>query len=133
MRGGMVFGCAMVCLCLMLSSCSGSKAAPDVDPKSKLFAGSWQGNGIDSEGNEFAFTAKVNGLGDSQYRMLVFVAESGTEEPSHVLDGVMKQGQYIYTADEGLYVGGGQLDGETFKGFYKGPIEGNFTMQRVGD
>lgn len=42
-----------------------------------------------------------------------------THNPMHIMDGALKDGQYLYTADEGLYSGGDELE------------NGAFTMHRV--
>jgi len=95
------------------------------------FAGNWQGDGVDSEGNKFVFAAKVTALGNHKYRVLILDALDSQKEPLHVMDGVMKQGQFIYTADEGIYNGGGKLDNDIFEGYYKGPVDGTYKMWRV--
>ena len=41
--------------------------------------------------------------------------------------------KFVYTADEGEYVGGGELDEELFEGYYKGPVDGTYKMQRAND
>jgi hypothetical protein len=83
------------------------------------FAGDWQGSGADSMGNEFNFAAKVVDQGDDQYRVLILDA------------GVLEKNEYIYTADDGIYTGAGTLDSDTFEGYYKGPVDGTYVMQRV--
>lgn len=109
----------LLCGCLFLGGC----AAP--------FAGDWQGSGTDSEGNEFTFAAKVIDLGDHKYRVLVFDSLDSQKDPMHVMDGELKNNEFPYTADEREYVGSGKLDNDMFEGYYKGPVDGNFTMQRV--
>ena len=109
----------LLCTCLFLGGCA--------DP----FAGDWQGSGIDSKGNEFTFAAKVIEQGNHQYRMLVLDSLDTENEPMHVMDGVLKGNRFPYTADEGTYTGGGTLDGDTFEGYYKGPVDGTFKMKRV--
>ncbi|MBL7215069.1 MAG: hypothetical protein ISS71_05270 [Phycisphaerae bacterium] len=111
----------VVCAVLFVGSCA------NIDS----FAGNWQGSGVDSEGNAFTFAAKVIPLGEDKYRVLILDALDTAKDPMHVMDGVLKENQYEYTADEGTYVGSGQLDGEVFEGYYKGPVDGSFTMQRV--
>ena len=117
----------LLCGCLFLLSCAGLTEHRKTD----LFAGDWQGSGVDSEGNELTFAAKVTALGGKKYRMLVLDALDTMNEPMHVMDGVLKDDQFPYTADEGLYTGGGTLDGDTFKGWYNGSVDGTFQMQRV--
>ena len=109
----------LLCGCLFLGGC----AAP--------FAGDWQGSGADSEGNEFTFAAKVVDLGNQEYRVLVLESLDSPDEPLHVMDGVLEKNKYTYTADEETYTGGGTLDGNKFEGYYKGPVDGTFKMQRV--
>jgi hypothetical protein len=71
-------------------------------------------------------------LGENHYRMLVLDAIETQKEPIHVMEGVLSDGEFPYTADEELYTGGGKLDGDTFEGWCKGPVDGRFTMYRVG-
>jgi len=120
----------LLCACLFLSSCA-SPDASNGNRKIDSFSGNWQGSGMDSEENEFTFAAKVIDLGDYTYRVLILDAFDTQKDPMHVMDGVLKNNEYIYTADEGIYVGGGKLDGDTFEGYYKGPVDGTYTMQRV--
>ncbi|MHC4288829.1 MAG: hypothetical protein ACYSO4_00155 [Planctomycetota bacterium] len=107
------------CGCLFLGACG----AP--------FAGDWQGSGADSMGNEFNFAAKVVDQGDDQYRVLILDALDTQNDPLHVMDGVLEKNEYIYTADDGIYTGAGTLDSDTFEGYYKGPVDGTYVMQRV--
>lgn len=109
----------VLCGCLFLVGCS----IP--------FAGDWAGSGTDSEGNEFTFAAKVISLGEDRYRVLILDALDTEKEPMHVMDGVLIDGEFPYTADEGLYTGNGTLKGDTFEGWYKGPVDGTYTMYRV--
>ena len=120
-----------LCTSLFLSSCANSEAVSGSNRRIYPFAGNWQGSGIDSEGNEFTFAAKVIALGNRKYRVLVLDKFDTQKEPMHVMDGVMNDNKFVYTADEGEYVGGGELDNETFKGYYKGPVDGTYEMQRV--
>jgi len=117
--------------CLFLSSCTNSDAVSGGNRKIYPFVGQWQGSGIDSEGNEFTFAAKVISLGGHKYRILILDKFNTQKEPMHVMDGVMNGNKFVYTADEAEYVGGGQLDNEIFKGYYKGPVDGTYEMQRV--
>ena len=95
------------------------------------FAGSWQGSSIDSQGNEFTFAAKVIGLGDHKYRVLVLDKLDTQNKPIHVMDGVLKDNKYAYTADGGAYIGGGELDDDVFEGYYEGAVDGTYKMHRV--
>jgi hypothetical protein len=95
------------------------------------FSGNWQGNGADAEGNEFAFAAKVNDLGDNRYRILILDKLDTLNEPIHVMDGVLENNAFTYTADEGLYEGGGTLSEDLFEGYYKGPVDGTYRMWRA--
>lgn len=106
---------------LFISSCANVES----------FAGDWVGSGIDSDGNKFTFAAKVVNTVHDQYRVLILDALDTQKDPMHVMDGCLKGSQYTYTADDGLYTGGGTLAGNEFSGFYKGPIDGTFTMHRI--
>ena len=120
-----------LCASLFLSSCANSDAVSGDNRKIYPFAGNWQGSGIDSEGNEFTFAAKVIALGDHKYRVLILDKFDTQKEPMHVMDGVLKGNKFAYTADEGEYVGGGELDDEMFEGYYKGPVDGTYKMHRI--
>ena len=109
----------LLCGCLFLNACSAR------------FAGDWTGSGSDDEGNEYTFAAKVVDLGNQEYRVLVLESLDSQDEPLHVMDGVLKKNKYTYTADEETYTGGGTLSSDTFTGYYKGPVDGKFKMQRV--
>ena len=111
--------------CLFLSSCSNQNF---FSQKNYLFAGNWQGDGVDSEGNEFTFAAKVIDMGNDKFRVLVLDKLDTQQKPMHIMDGVLKNNEYTYTADEGLYTGGGKLSKEMFEGYYKGPVDGKFRM-----
>ncbi len=124
-------GILFLCVSLFLSSCANSDAVSGDNRKIYPFAGNWQGSGIDSEGNEFTFAAKVITLGDHKYRVLILDKFDTQKEPIHVMDGVLKGNKFAYTADEGEYVGGGELDDEMFEGYYKGPVDGTYKMHRV--
>ena len=119
------------CACLFLSSCVNTDAVSSGDQKNCPFTGHWQGSGIDSQGNEFNFAAKVIALGSDHYRVLILNKIDTHKEPMHVMDGVMKDNKFIYTADEGMYIGEGKLDNEIFEGYYEGPVDGTYEMQRV--
>ena len=132
--GPAIAGCiyiALLSLCLFLSSCKN----PDTDSGSNQanyqFTGNWQGNGTDSEGNPFTFYAKVSHSGDNRYRLLILDKLDTLEKPMHVMDGVLENNKFPYTADEGLYEGGGTLSEDMFEGYYKGPVDGTFTMWRI--
>jgi len=122
---------ALMSLCFFLISCTN----PDVTPEGKQanypFSGNWQGNGTDSEGNEFTFFAKVSHLGDDRYRMLILDKLDTLKKPMHIMDGVLENNQFPYTADEGLYEGGGTLSEDLFEGYYKGPVDGTYKMWRI--
>lgn len=117
-------------LCLILSSCVNSDPA-GANRRNYPFSGDWQGNGTDAEGNEFAFAAKVSYLGDDRYRILILDKLDTLNEPIHVMDGVLEDNKFTYTADEGLYEGGGRLDEDLFEGYYKGPVDGSYRMWRI--
>lgn len=109
----------LMCVGFLLSGCATE------------FAGDWAGSGVDSEGNTAEFAAKVIDLGENHYRVLVLDALDTEKKPMHVMDGVLFDGEFPYTADEGLYTGSGTLEGDTFIGYYKGPVDGTFTMHRI--
>ncbi len=121
----------ILCVSLFLSSCANPDVVSDGNRKIYPFVGDWQGNGIDSEGNEFTFAAKVTALGDHKYRILILDKFDTQKEPMHIMDGVLKGNKFVYTADEGKYVGGGELDDEMFEGYYKGPVDGTYKMHRL--
>ncbi len=120
-----------LCSFLFLSSCASSEAVSGDNRRIYPFAGNWQGDGTDSVGNGFTFAAKVIALGDHKYRVLILDKLDTQKEPMHVMDGVLKGNKFAYTADGGEYVGGGKLDDEMFKGYYKGPVDGTYKMHRV--
>jgi hypothetical protein len=119
------------CSCLFLTSCSNLNADLGANEINYQFAGDWEGNGVDSAGNEFTFAAKVIALGEDKYRMLVLDKLDTQKKPMHVMDGVLKNNKFPHTADGGVYVGGGVLDEEKFEGYYKGPYDGTYKMYRV--
>ena len=95
------------------------------------FAGDWTGSGTDSEGNAFVFAARVIALGRNKYRMLVLDSLQSQKEPMHVMEGTLTDGTYTYSADKELYQGQCTLGADTLEGYYKGPVDGTFVMQRV--
>lgn len=129
-----LLGCKVIILlvlCLISSSCVGSNPESGINPPNYPFSGDWQGNGLDAEGNEFAFAAKVSDLGNSKYRILILDKLDTLNEPIHVMDGVLENNRFTYTADEGLYEGGGTLGKDMFEGYYKGPVDGTYRMWRI--
>jgi hypothetical protein len=122
---------ALLSLCLFLSSCTNPNAHSGSHRANYIFSGNWQGHGTDSEGNEFAFVAKVSHLGDNKYRVLVLDKLDTLKEPMHIMDGVLENNEFPYTADEGLYEGGGTLSEDLFEGHYKGPVDGTYRMWRI--
>jgi hypothetical protein len=116
---------------LLLNACTNQGATSKASQDVEQFAGNWQGSGVDSEGNEFTFAAKVIALDDHQYQVLILDSIDTQNDPMHIMDGVMKNNEYTYTADEGVYTGGGKLENDTFEGFYKGPVDGTFIMHRM--
>ena len=95
------------------------------------FIGDWQGNGADAEGNGFTFFVKVSHLGDNRYRILILKELDRLEKPIHIMEGILKNDGFSYTADEGLYKGGGTLGPDLFEGYYKGPVDGTYKMWRI--
>ena len=122
---------ALLSLCLFLSSCANPGSNSGSDQANYPFIGNWQGDGTDSEGNPFAFFAKVSRLEDNRYRMLILDKLDTLNEPMHIMDGVLENNEFSYTADEGLYEGGGTLSKDLFEGYYKGPVDGTFKMWRI--
>ena len=116
-----LFAFLMLGVCLFISSCATQEP----------FAGDWIGSGADSEGNEFTFAATVTAVEDNGYVVLILDALDTDKEPMHIMKGIMENNEFVYTADEGLYRGGGELKDGVFTGFYLGPVDGTFTMQRV--
>jgi hypothetical protein len=122
---------AILSLCLFLSSCTNPGAKSGSNRANYPFSGNWQGNGTDSQGNEFAFFAKVSHLGDNNYRLLILNELDTLDKPMHIMDGVLENNKFSYTADEGLYKGGGTLSEDLFEGYYKGPVDGTYNMWRI--
>jgi hypothetical protein len=122
---------ALLSLCLVVSSCENTKNILDNDKHNFPFAGDWQGNGQDAEGNEFTFAARVTHSGDNSYRMLILDKLDTLKDPIHIMDGILEKNEFIYAADEGQYKGGGVLYQDRFEGFYKGPVDGTYTMRRI--
>ena len=124
---------ALLSLCLFLSSCTNLTANSGSNQANYSFIGNWQGNGTDSEGNAFTFFAKVGHLGDNKYRILTLRDLDTLDEPIHIMDGVLENNKFSYTADEGLYEGGGTLSEDLFEGYYKGPVDGTYKMWRINN
>lgn len=121
----------LLSLCLVLSSCMNPKNNSGSGQANYPFVGDWQGIGSDSEGNSFNFFAKVSHTGDNKYRMLILTDLDKQYEPIHVMDGILENNEFSYTSDSGLYKGDGILGEDRFKGYYKGPIDGTYTMWRI--
>jgi hypothetical protein len=118
----------LVCLGVLVCSCAG----PEKSLGGELFAGRWEGDGVDAEGNEFVFAATITETGENRYRVLI-LESFDAQDPMHVMDGVLEGGRYTYTADEGLYTGVCELAGGMLRGYYKGPVDGSFQMRRVDE
>jgi len=134
--GPVIISCksiALLSLCLLLSSCTNPNATSNSNHANHPFSGNWQGNGTDSEGNEFTFAAKVSHLGDNKYLMLILDKLDTLKKPMHIMDGVLENNKFPYTADGGLYKGGGTLSKDLFEGYYKGPVDGTYKMWRVSN
>jgi hypothetical protein len=132
--GGAVMSCKSIVkalLCLCLSSCANLTSDSGNHQMNDPFVGNWQGNGSDSEGNAFTFFARVSHLGYSKYRILTLRDLDKPDEPIHIMEGVLENNNFSYTADEGLYEGGGTLSENLFEGYYKGPVDGSYTMWRI--
>lgn len=113
-----------LCISLFLLSCGNTQS-------NYPFAGDWQGSGSDSAGNEYVFAAKVIDKGDGKFRMLVLDKLDTRNKPMHVMDGVLENNKFPHKADNGLYTGSGELTKDEFTGWYKGPFDGTYKMQRV--
>ena len=122
---------ALLSLCLFLSSCANPNVNSGGNQANYPFSGNWQGNGTDSEGNPFTFFAKVSHLGDNKYRVLILDKLDTLNKPMHIMDGVLENNKFTYTADEGLYEGGGTLGENLFEGYYKGSVDGTYRMWRI--
>lgn len=122
---------ALLSLGLVLSSCTNPNDNSDGSQVNYSFVGDYEGKGTDSEGNSFNFFAKVSHSGDNRYRMLILADLDKPDEPLHVMDGVLEDDKFIYTSDNGQYKGDGTLEKDRFEGYYKGPVDGTFTMQRI--
>ena len=114
-------------LAMILCGCGGNKYSK----KNDLFVGHWLGTARDSEGHEIVFTAKVIAKGKDKYRILILDDFDTGHEPMHVLDGVLKDGKYVYVADKGKYTGEGELVDDKFTAYYKGPVNGSFEMRSL--
>ncbi|MEJ2110617.1 MAG: hypothetical protein P8Z37_12035, partial [Acidobacteriota bacterium] len=122
---------ALLSLCFFLASCTDADSGSTGNQAEDSFIGDWQGSGTDSEGNAFDFFAKVSRLGDNRYRILILDKLDTVNEPMHIMDGALQDNEFSYTSDEGAYAGGGTLMGNRFEGYYKGSVDGTFTMQRI--
>jgi len=118
----------LVCLVAVWALCCGGVVcgAP-VDP----FMGDWEGSGTAEYGESFEFVAQVIALGDNLYRVNTLTEFDKRIKPIHVMDGELKGDKFPYTADGGAYTGDGVLEGDVFRGFYKGEVNGSFEMRRV--
>ena len=70
-------------------------------------------------------------MGDSKYRVLILDKLDTKKKPMHIMNGELIKNKFPHTADNGLYTGSGQLTEDTFTGYYKGPVDGTYKMQRV--
>jgi hypothetical protein len=131
MLRGVATGFFLLYLCTFLNSCTNHISNTGSTQTDFLFTGDWQGQGTDSEGNEFTFAAKVSWLGDNKYRILILDKVDTLKEPIHIMEGVLLNNKFTYTSDEDLYVGGGELSHNFFEGYYKGPVNGTYRMWRL--
>ena len=122
---------ALLSLCIFLSSCANPGSNSGGGQANYPFSGNWQGEGTDSEGNAFTFAARVSDLGDNRYRILILDKLDTQNKPIHIMDGVLENNRFPYTADDGLYKGGGTLGKDLFEGYYKGPVDGTYRMWRI--
>ncbi len=108
---------SLVCLVAVWSLCCGGVVCGvPVDP----FMGDWEGSGTADNGESFEFVAQVIALGDGRYRINTLEEFDTRAAPMHVTDGELKGDEFPYTTDEGAYTGDGVLDGDVFRGEYKG-------------
>lgn len=114
----------LICICSLfcLSSCTNTDCR---------FSGDWLGSGFDSECNKLTFAAKVTSLGDDKYRMQILDSLDTKKEPMHIMDGTLKGSIFEYTSDKGLYKGLCTLEDGLLHGYYVGPFDGVFRMQKV--
>jgi hypothetical protein len=63
--------------------------------------------------------------------MLILTDLDAQNEPLHIMEGILENNKFIYTSDNGQYKGDGTLGKDRFKGYYKGPVDGTFTMRRI--
>ena len=63
--------------------------------------------------------------------MLILDALDTLQKPIHIMDGVLENNTYSYTADDGAYEGSGTLSKDLFEGYYKGPVDGTYKMWRI--
>lgn len=115
----------LICSYISLFLCSCANSGTNYS-----FAGDWVGSGSDSEGNEYTFAAKVIDKGDGKFRMLVLDKLDTKNKPMHIMDGVLENNKFPHTADSGIYTGSGELTKDEFTGWYKGPVDGTYKMQR---
>lgn len=115
---------------LLICSCSYAKKLIN---KTEFieFTGMWKGNGIDSKGNTFSFVAEVSRLADNKYRIVISDKIDSDKEPFHIIEGTLNNNKFTSTADGGKYKGGGKLSQNLYEGYYKGPVNGTYTMQRI--
>lgn len=121
----------MLLFCLTMSSCTGLDLKPVNNKTIYPFSGEWQGKGVDSEGNSFNFYSKVIHLGENRYQMLILSGLDKLDEPLHVMEGVLENNKFSYTSDKGSYKGEGTLSKDRFEGYYKGPVDGTYSMRRL--
>lgn len=124
---------ALLSLCLVVSSCSNNKTRSGSYQVDCSFTGDWQGNGQDAEGTGFTFAARVKHSGDNRYRILILDKLDTLKDPIHIMDGVLENNRFIYTADNGLYEGEGTLSKDMFEGYYNGPVDGIYSMWRINN
>ena len=63
--------------------------------------------------------------------MLVLDKLDTKKKPMHIMDGVLENNEFPHVADNGIYTGSGELTKDEFTGYYKGPVDGTYKMQRV--
>jgi hypothetical protein len=123
----------LMSLCLAAGSCANPETGADNNQSNYPFVGVWHGSGKDAEGNVFTFAARVTHSGENRYRILILDKLDTLKDPIHIMDGALENNGFMYTADKGLYKGGGTLSKDSFEGYYKGPVDGKYSMWRINN
>ena len=120
-----------IILLLIPLSCLFNGCISHQPDKTIVFTGKWQGSGVDSKGTKAEFVARITSTGSNKYQILILKDFADTTKPMHVMDGVLDGCVYSYTSDNGIYSGKCELTESLLTGYYKGPIDGTFTLHRI--